>query len=149
MECESDCKGVLFRCGPHPIDEAKIIYIKESETGITIGLYKKMSKLYFKFLSSLVLFAGRGEDKPGFQCLLSTYVSRLHLKIWSVGGIWYIQDLNSFNGTYVYNMVFNNGSTLKLRPHETYTLLPNSAIGFGMCPIVWLSKHTYIFDPGL
>lgn len=88
------------------------------------------------------MFAGRGAGIINF--IPSEYVSRSHAKIWLEGEQWKIQDLKSFNGTFL----IRDGETHQLKRFESFNLMPNDVIGLGISPLIWNQKDACINDPG-
>lgn len=58
--------------------------------------------------------------------------------------MWFIKDLGSFNGTYV----FLDQKVHKLVPLSNYELVLGSIIGVGVNPVVWQAKQIFVKDPG-
>jgi ABC-type multidrug transport system ATPase subunit len=78
-----------------------------SEDGVSIEYNKKVSgeisvERTYEFKDSWELYVGRNKV-PNKECIVLRHpmVSKKHFRIYKQGSIWYAEDLNSTNGTYV------------------------------------------------
>ena len=99
----------------------KTIYIEESSTGKEPGLYKPDGELVMMITEFPFVI---GKKKEDVSLAINDYsVSRIHARITEEDGIYYIEDLNSTNGT------FKNG--LRLQPYEKRKLEREDELKFG------------------
>ena len=99
----------------------KTIYIEEKPLEKDRGLYQEDGELLVS-LSHFPFVVGKKRDNV--DLVLSDYsVSRVHARIVEIGGEYYLEDLNSTNGTY------KNG--LRLQPYEKRKLEEHDEIRFG------------------
>ncbi len=105
----------------------KTIYIEESDILQKPALYKADGELVAKLEELPFLVGKRKED---VALALNDYsVSRIHARISQEEGIYYIEDLNSTNGTY------KNG--LRLQPYEKRKLEKGDELKFGKTEYVY------------
>lgn len=105
----------------------KTIYIEESHVKEEPALYKPDGELAEK-LSELPFVIGK--KKENVNLAINDYsVSRVHARITREEGIYYIEDLNSTNGT------FKNG--LRLQPYEKRKLEKGDELKFGKTEYVY------------
>lgn len=105
----------------------KTIYIEESVARKEPALYKPDGELAAQ-LETLPFVIGK--KKENVNLALNDYsVSRVHAKITREDGVYYIEDLNSTNGT------FKNG--LRLQPYEKRRLERNDELKFGKTEYVY------------
>ncbi|CRL04807.1 CLUMA_CG017860, isoform A [Clunio marinus] len=116
MNQQISSSAYLFRYGPFM--NQKNILLNHEEGGLLIGRCSSVS-------------------------LPSQYVSRNHIKIWWSEGKWFITDLNSFNGTFIYQ----NESEVRLNPNEIVEIFDGAIIGFGFYPSVWCKHENNINNP--
>lgn len=99
----------------------KTIYIEERPVQKEPGLYKPDGELVMR-LTELPFVIGKKKENVNFA--INDYsVSRIHARIIEEEGIYYIEDLNSTNGT------FKNG--LRLQPYEKRKLEREDELKFG------------------
>lgn len=99
----------------------KTIYIEEKSLDKDRGLYQENGELLVR-LSHFPFVIGKKRDSVNL--VLNDYsVSRVHARIVELGGEYYLEDLNSTNGTY------KNG--LRLQPYEKKKLEEHDEIRFG------------------
>ncbi len=105
----------------------KTIYIEESHIKEEPALYKPDGELAEKLLELPFVI---GKKKENVHLVINDYsVSRVHAKITREEGIYYIEDLNSTNGT------FKNG--LRLQPYEKRKLEKGDELKFGKTEYVY------------
>lgn len=105
----------------------KTIYIEENVIKEEPALYKPDGELATK-LDSLPFVIGK--KKENVNLAMNDYsVSRVHARITQEDGIYYIEDLNSTNGT------FKNG--LRLQPYEKRRLDKGDELRFGKTEYVY------------
>lgn len=105
----------------------KTIYIEESAVKEEPALYKMDGELVAK-LENLPFVIGK--KKENANLVLNDYsVSRVHARITQEDGIYFIEDLNSTNGT------FKNG--LRLQPYEKRRLEKGDELKFGKTEYVY------------
>ena len=99
----------------------KTIYIEENPVGKEPGLYKPDGELVTLVTEFPFVI---GKKKEEVSLAINDYsVSRIHARITEEEGIYYIEDLNSTNGT------FKNG--LRLQPYERRKLEREDEVKFG------------------
>lgn len=99
----------------------KTIYIEESPSRREPGLYKPDGELVTMLTEFPFVI---GKKKEDVSLAVNDYsVSRIHARITEEEGIYYIEDLNSTNGT------FKNG--LRLQPYEKRKLEREDELKFG------------------
>lgn len=105
----------------------KTIYIEESAVKEEPALYKTDGELAAK-LDTLPFVIGKKKENVNLS--INDYsVSRVHARITQEEGIYYIEDLNSTNGT------FKNG--LRLQPYEKRRLEKGDELKFGKTEYVY------------
>lgn len=105
----------------------KTIYIEESGIRQQPALYKADGELVVK-LDTMPFVVGKRKEDVSFA--LNDYsVSRIHARITQEDGVYYIEDLNSTNGT------FKNG--LRLQPYEKRKLEREDELKFGKTEYVY------------
>lgn len=105
----------------------KTIYIEEIKPEEVHGIYNMRGELVMK-LDSEPLIIGKRRDSAGL--ILSDYsASRIHARIIKDGSTYYIEDLNSTNGT------FKNG--LRLQPYERRKLESDDELRFAKSEFVF------------
>lgn len=128
---------MFYRCGSCA-DEKVIPLHLERETIIGLDEFSQSTNIFPHFYS----FPGRGDDTD--YCILSPYVSRNHVQVWRCGDFWFIKDLGSVNGTYI----SSDDQVHSLDPHKPYQLIEGSVVALGVNPAVWVTKQSYMDDPG-
>ena len=99
----------------------KTIYIEESPSRREPGLYKTDGELVIMITQFPFVI---GKKKEDVSLAVNDYsVSRIHARITEEEGVYYIEDLNSTNGT------FKNG--LRLQPYEKRKLEREDELKFG------------------
>lgn len=127
------CEETVYNEGHKNIEERQIfkeneseeygktIYIEESPSGKEPGLYKPDGELVILVTKFPFVI---GKKKEEVSLAINDYsVSRIHARITEEEGIYYIEDLNSTNGT------FKNG--LRLQPYERRKLEREDEVKFG------------------
>ena len=105
----------------------KTIYIEETKPAEVHGIYNHHGELVMK-LDSAPLIIGKRRDSASL--VLNDYsASRIHARIILEGSTYYIEDLNSTNGT------FKNG--LRLQPYERRKLEPEDELRFAKSEFVF------------
>lgn len=105
----------------------KTIYIEETKQTEVHGIYNLRGELVMK-LDSEPLIIGKRRDSASL--VLNDYsASRIHARIMPEGSNYYIEDLNSTNGT------FKNG--LRLQPYERRKLEPEDELRFARSEFVF------------
>lgn len=105
----------------------KTIYIEETAAVLKHALYKQDGELVSE-LSKLPFVIGK--KKENVDLALNDYsASRIHARITEEEGIFYVEDLNSTNGT------FKNG--LRLHPYEKRKLEAGDELKFGKTELVY------------
>lgn len=105
----------------------KTIYIEERPLSKERGLYRENGELHAR-LNRFPFVVGKKRDSVNL--VLNDYsVSRVHARIVELGGEYYLEDLNSTNGT------FKNG--LRLQPYEKKKLEEHDEIRFGKLEYVY------------
>lgn len=105
----------------------KTIYIEETKPKEIHGLYNLRGELVMK-LDSEPLIIGKRKDSASF--VLNDYsASRIHARIFLEGSTYYIEDLNSTNGT------FKNG--LRMLPYERRKLEAEDELRFAKSEFIF------------
>lgn len=133
-------KVMLTRCGPCSTDSS--IQLNPEGNGTSIGKYGIFSQQNIFVKLFVYLLLGRGVTLD--YCLMSPYVSRSHLQVQLTDNMWFIKDLGSFNGTFV----FLDQKVYKLEPLSMYELVLGSIIGVGVNPVVWQANQIFVENPG-
>ncbi len=121
--CEREEKERALECEEY----GKTIYIEDVPNGEEPGLYKPDGELVMKMDVFPFIIGKRKED---VQFAINDYsVSRVHARITVEEGIYYIEDLNSTNGT------FKNG--LRLQPYEKRKLEREDEVKFGKSEYIY------------
>ncbi len=105
----------------------KTIYIEETARQITTALYKIDGELVVELVKFPFVI---GKKKENVDLVLNDYsASRIHARIIQEEGVFYIEDLNSTNGT------FKNG--LRLQPYEKRRLESGDELRFGKTEYIY------------
>lgn len=105
----------------------KTIYIEESSLPKVAALYKTDGEKVVELIKMPFLI---GKKKENVELVLNDYsASRIHARITCEEGIFYIEDLNSTNGTY------KNG--LRLQPYEKRRLEVGDELKFGKSEFIY------------
>ncbi len=116
-------------CSTNEYEEefGKTIYIEDASGKTEPALYKPDGEQVMKIIELPFVVGKRKED---VQLAINDYsVSRIHARITEEEGIYYIEDLNSTNGTY------KNG--LRLQPYEKRKLEKEDELKFGKSEYVY------------
>ena len=117
-------------CLHTPMEEeeyGKTIYIEETKPKEVHGLYNMRGELVMK-LDSEPLIIGKRKDSASF--VLNDYsASRIHARIFLEGSTYYIEDLNSTNGTYT------NG--IRMQPYERRSLEVEDELRFAKSEFIF------------
>lgn len=105
----------------------KTIYIEESSLPKVAALYKTDGEKVVELTKMPFVI---GKKKENVELVLNDYsASRIHARITCEEGIYYIEDLNSTNGTY------KNG--LRLQPYEKRKLEAGDELKFGKSEFIY------------
>lgn len=123
----SDVEEVILEETLGEEEYGKTIYIEETRGKEEPALYKTDGELAAR-LDKLPFVIGKKKENVNF--VINDYsVSRVHARITQEEGIYYIEDLNSTNGT------FKNG--LRMQPYEKRKLEQEDELKFGKTEYVY------------